>query len=466
MSGHWDRRLGCDDLRAASRTDRRGFLRAGALGTSGLSLAELLRHESHANEGRSVEAQVGSRPTSVIILWMRGGPSHIDMWDPKPDAPAEYRGEFGTSATKVPGILLSDMLPLCGSVMDKWSIVRSLNHVDAGHSSGDQICFTGYASGPNPDENLMPSCGSIVAEQLGRRRRDLPAYVIVPRMVPGTGPAYLGVAHKPFETGADPANPGPFQVPNFTLAEGLTYQRLGGRRELLENFDRLRRAVDASGQMEAMDRFSQQAWSILSSPAAREAFDLDREPAALRERYGFQPAFDPGAANRCGAPAWSQRILLARRLVEAGVRLVTVDLRWWDTHVKGFDSLRRGFLPRFDQAYSALIDDLDRRGLLPSTLVIAWGEFGRTPRVNADAGRDHYPNVFSAALAGGPVVGGRVVGESDQHGAFPKTNPKSPQDVLATMYRFLGVDTERQYVNAAGRPMVVLPSGTPIEELS
>lgn len=159
-------------------------------------------------------------------------------------------------------------------------------------------------------------------------------------------------------------------------------------------------------------------------------------------------------------------MLLARRLVEAGVRLVTVDLRWWDTHVKGFDSLRRGFLPRFDRAYSALIEDLDQRGLLSSTLVLAWGEFGRTPRVNNDAGRDHYPNVFSAALAGGPVRGGRVVGESDSKGAFPKTNPKSPQDVLATLYRHLGIDTARSYLNSAGRPIAVLPSGSPLLELS
>ena len=167
----------------------------------------------------------------------------------------------------------------------------------------------------------------------------------------------------------------------------------------------------------------------------------------------------------CGSPAWSQRILLARRLVEAGVRLVTVDLRWWDTHVKGFESLRLGFLPRFDRAYSALIEDLDQRGLLSSTLVVAWGEFGRTPRVNNDAGRDHYPNVFSAALAGGPVEGGRVVGESDAKGAFPKVNPKTPQDVLMTMYRHLGIDTEAQYTNGSGRPISVLPSGKVIEEL-
>jgi hypothetical protein len=249
------------------------------------------------------------------------------------------------------------------------------------------------------------------------------------------------------------------------MAQGLTLERLGERRELLGGFDRVRREIDQSGQMDALDRFSQKAWSILASPAARDAFDLDREPAALRQRYGFQPPFDPKASDRCGCPSWEQRILLARRLVEAGVRLVTVDLRWWDTHVKGFESLRLGFLPRFDRAYSALIEDLEARGLLSSTLVVAWGEFGRTPRVNAQAGRDHYPNVFSAALAGGPVKGGRVIGASDEKGAFPRANPKTPQDVLATLYQHLGIDTEAQYLNGTGRPISVLPSGKPIEEL-
>jgi hypothetical protein len=247
--------------------------------------------------------------------------------------------------------------------------------------------------------------------------------------------------------------------------EGITLERLGERRQLLRGFDVLRRDLDSSGQFDALDRYGQQAWSILTSTAARDAFDLDREPAPLRERYGFMPPFDPKAADRCGAPAWSQRILLARRLVEAGVRLVTVDLRWWDTHVKGFESLKLGFLPRFDRAYSALIEDLDQRGLLDSTMVIAWGEFGRTPRVNGNAGRDHYPNVFSAALAGGPIQGGRVVGESDAKGAFPKATPKTPQDVLATMYRHLGIDTQHEYIHPSGRPLRVLPSGNPIEEL-
>ncbi|TMQ29820.1 MAG: DUF1501 domain-containing protein [Planctomycetota bacterium] len=450
-------RIGCSDFQRSLPIDRRSFLKAGILGTMGLSLAELLRAEAHAGSGSAVN--------SVIILWMRGGPSHIDMWDPKPGAPAEYRGEFGIRPTRVPGIILSDLLPLCSQIMPKWSIVRSLYHGDAGHSSGDQICFTGYPAGPNPDENTYPSCGAIVSKQLGNRSLQVPAYVMIPRMVPGTGPAYLGVAHKPFETLADPARLGPFVVPNFAMPQGVTVERVGNRRGLLQSFDILRREVDRSGQMGALDGFQQRAWDMLTSPAARRAFDLDSEPTRVRERYGFMPAYDPKAANRCGAPAWSQRILLARRLVEAGVRLVTVDLRWWDTHVKGFESLRDGFLPRFDRAYSALIEDLDQRGLLASTLVLAWGEFGRTPRVNNDAGRDHYPNVFSAALAGGPVKGGRVVGESDARGAFPKSNPKTPQDVLALLYRHLGIDVAEQYANGTGRPISVLPSGVPIEEL-
>jgi hypothetical protein len=458
MSGKANR-IGCTDFRRQLRMSRRGFVKAGILG-GGLALGDLLRFEARGSTSPS------TRRPSVIILWMRGGPSHIDMWDPKPDAPAEYRGEFGVMRTDVPGVILSDMLPRCARIMNKWSIIRSLYHHDAGHSSGDQICFTGYNAGPNPDQNIMPSCGSIVSRQLGHLTPHLPAYVMIPRMVPGTEPAYLGVAHKPFETQADPANPGPFQVPNFTLPSGVTLEQVGSRRHLLEGFDTLRRDLDSSGQLGALDRFNQQAWDILMSRAARDAFDLDQEPAHVRDRYGFMPQFNPGAANRCGAPAWSQRILLARRLVEAGVRLVTVDLRWWDTHVLGFDSLRRGFLPRFDQAYPALIEDLEQRGLLESTLVIAWGEFGRTPRVNNDAGRDHYPNVFSAALAGGPVRGGRVIGESDSNGAFPKANPKTPQDVLATMYRHLGIDITQQYADNTGRPHPVLPSGRPIDELA
>jgi hypothetical protein len=455
-------RLGCSDLHRNVQLSRRSFVKAGVLGTAGLSLSGLLRHEARA---AAAGEQRPSRLPSVIILWMRGGPSHMDMWDPKPNSPVEYRGEFGVSSTGVPGIILSDMMPKCGRIMNKWSIIRSLHHTDAGHSTGDQICFTGYPSGPEPDVNIRPSCGSVVSRQLGHLTPNMPAYVMIPRMNPGCGSAYLGVAHKPFETQVDPATPGPFALPNFALPEGITMERVGERRQLQRGFDQIRREMDVTGQIGAMDQYQQQAWDVLTSPNARRAFDLDSEPARIREQYGFQPAFDPGAANRCGAPNWAQRMLLARRLIEAGVRLVTVDLRWWDTHVLGFDSLRRGFLPRFDQAYPALIEDLESRGLLESTLVLAWGEFGRTPRVNADAGRDHYPNVFSAALAGGPIRGGRVVGESDTLGAFPKTNPKHPQDVLATLYQHLGIDITQNYNDNSGRPHPVLPFGRPLEEL-
>jgi hypothetical protein len=455
-------RLGCPEFRAhLRRLDRRSFLRAGMLGAAGMTLPSLLRLEAQAAQ----QGRPAKRLNSVIILWMRGGPSQHETWDPKPDAPAEVRGVFGSIPTAVPGIRICDLLPMSARIMKKWSIIRSLTHGDAGHSAADQICFTGYPPGPNPDANVAPSCGSVVARQLQGQNPKLPAYVVIPRMVPGTDSAYLGPAFRPFETQADPAVNGPFAVPNLRAPEGLSLERLGGRRELLRDVDALRREVDASGMMDAMDEFHRKAWEIVSGPEARKAFDLDAEPEALRARYGRMAAFDPGASDRCGAPAWSQRFLLARRLVEAGVRLVTVDCRWWDTHFEGVDSMRRGFLPRWDQAYSALIEDLDQRGMLDTTMVLAWGEFGRTPRMNSRAGRDHWPHVFSAALAGGGIQGGRAVGASDDQGAYPKDDAKSPQDVLATVYRHLGVDTHAEYLDHGGRPRPVLPDGKPIHEL-
>jgi len=451
----------CDDFRRTlAQQDRRSFVKAGILGAAGLSLGDLLKVQANGGKTRGSLSNVNN----VIILWMRGGPSHHDMWDPKPDAPAEVRGEFGVMNTNVTGIRLSDMMPLSAKMMHKWSIIRSLHHHDAGHSAGDQICFTGYNPGPDPSENIYPSMGSVVSKQLGHLNPSMPPYVMIPKMNPGTGSAYLGVAHKPFETQADPATVGPFKLPNFQLASGVTMEQVGDRKSLLRDFDNMRRDTDRTGQIEAADKFQAKAWEILTSDAARDAFDLDKEPMKLRERYGFRPSYDPKAADRCGAPNWAQRMILARRLVEAGVRLVTVDCRWWDTHVKGFESLRDGFLPRWDQAFTALIDDLDSRGLLDTTMILAWGEFGRTPKVNNNAGRDHYPNVFSGVMAGGPIKGGRVVGESDSNGAFPKNNPKTPQDVIATVYKHLGVDPEANYLNN-GRPIPVLPSGRPIEEL-
>jgi hypothetical protein len=448
--------LGCAEFR--SQMSRRSFLKAGGIGMTGLSLPQLLASEATA--GAAAKTQ-----NNVIILWMRGGPSQHETWDPKMDAPSEYRGAFGATSTKVPGIQIVDMMPKCAAVQDKWSIVRSLHHTNAGHSAGDQILFTGHPPGKSPDVNIHPSCGSIVSEQLGHLTPELPPYVAIPKQVPGTDSAYLGVSHKPFETIVDPANDGPFNLQNFSLVEGISENRFASRRNLLAGFDQFRASLDGSGQMQSIGKFHEKAYDILSSDKARAAFDLDAEPRDIRERYGFIPRYNPNDPRRCSANAFCQRVLLGRRLVEAGVRLVTVDCRWWDTHVEGVDSMKNGFLPRWDLCYSALIEDLDQRGLLDTTMVIAWGEFGRTPRVNKDNGRDHYPNVFSAALAGGPIKGGRVVGSSDSKGAFPLDNPKSPQDVLATMYQHLGVDTDRHYLDHGGRPIITLPFGKPIEEL-
>ncbi len=456
-------KIGCAEFRRRLAMDRRGFVRAGIAGVAGLTLGDLLRLEAAAPRAKV------SRDKSVIILWMRGGPSQHETWDPKPYASADYRGSFGAMPTKVPGLHICDLLPRCARIMDKFSVIRSLHHNDAGHSSGDQILFTGYPAAPNPAAegtgNIYPSCGAVVSKQLGHLNPRLPSYVMIPRNSPGVGAAYLGSQHAPFETGADPAREGPFSVPNFSLTEGIDLQRLGSRRELASGFDQIRGAAGASAQMATLNQYQQKAWDLLASPQARDAFDLDAEPRAVRERYGFMAEYKAPTPDRCGVPAWSQRVLLARRLVEAGVRLVTVDVRWWDTHVKGHESMRDGFLPRWDQAYTALIEDLDQRGMLESTMVIAWGEFGRTPKVNSTGGRDHYPNVFSAAVAGGGIKGGRAIGTSDSRGAEPNERPVKPQEVLATMYRHMGIDTRAQYVDFAGRPHPVLPFGEPIDEL-
>ena len=464
------RPLGCRQFQATLGANRREFLRAGVLGAGaawGLSLPQLLRAAEPGSADR--------RDTSVIILWMRGGPSHIDMWDMKPQAPAEYRGEFEPVSTKVPGIQLCEHLPKTAACLDRWSIIRSMHHRKedglADHSSGDQICFTGYPSGRDPSGNVSPSVGSIVKRQLQTLNTSLPAYVMVPRMVPGTDSAYLGAAYRPFETLSDPASDAKFEVPNLRSPEGVSVERLGSRKALRMEVDRLRRQLDNSGVMSAMDEFDRQAWEMVTGDRARKAFDFASEPASVRERYGIFPGYRSTRVFAGGdAPNWGQRVLLARRLVEAGVRLVTVDCRWWDTHEDNFWSLKNEFLPRWDLAYSALIEDLSERGLLDRTLVVAWGEMGRTPLINTRAGndkggRDHWPNAMSVAIAGGGVQGGRVVGSTDSKGTVPKDNPKVPQDVLATIYRHLGVDTNQSYLDNSGRPLQVLPAGRPIDEL-
>lgn len=469
--------VGCggfaDSLAADRRLNgRRDFLRAGVLGAGaawGLSLPQLLAANAAAGAKKRTD-------TSVIILWMRGGPSHIDMWDMKPEAPIEYRGDFSPIDTNVPGIQICEHLPRTAACMDKWSIVRSMNFRkedgEASHSTGDQICFTGYPSGKAADVNVCPSVGSVVKKQLQDRTPQMPAYVMIPKMRPGTDSAYLGPAYRPFETEADPAETETkFSVPNLTAPEGLSISRSADRRSILSHLDKMRRDVDASGMMNALDIYSAQAWDIVTSEAVRKAFDFESESTETRARYGSFPRYQSYRTVAGGdAPNWGQRVLLARRLVEAGVRLVTVDCRWWDTHEDNFWSLENIFLPRWDFAYSALINDLRDRGLLEKTLVVAWGEMGRMPKINTrgtniTGGRDHWPNAMSVAMAGGGVQGGRVVGSTNARAEVPKDNPKITQDVLATIYRHLGVDTTAHYLDSFGRPMPVLPAGRPIDEL-
>ncbi len=444
------------------RPDRRTAIQWGLSALGGLSLSHLFQLQAGQGSHR--------QGNSVIVLHMRGGPSQLETWDMKPAAPVEIRGEFAPIATSVPDIQICELLPQTAALMHKWSIVRSLQHPkeygDVSHSRGDQVVFTGYPPGPNPDENIHPSMGSVVSRQLQSLDPEMLSYVMVPRMIPGTGSAYLGPGDLPFETQADPARQGtPFEVPNLSIPDGLITSRVADRRQLLQSVDKFRRDVDATGQLQALDSYQQQAWNLVTGSRVREAFDLESEPPELRERYGFPAKYQ--ARMRAGGdnPGWNQRLLLARRLVEAGVRLVTVDLRWWDTHDDNFWSLKNGFLPPFDQAYSALIEDLDQRGLLDTTMVVAWGEHGRTPRVNGTSGRDHWMSAFSAAMAGGGIAGGRAVGATDSHAAVVQDNPKHPQDVLATIYRHLGVDIAATYLDHTGRPHPVLPFGRPIDEL-
>ena len=462
-------RIGCAEFRRNLAMDRRGFVKAGALGLGGLSLANLMRAEAAVKNRDAV-----SNDKCVIILWKRGGASQHETWDPKPDAPQEYRGSFGAMSTKVPGTQICDLLPQCAKMTDKFAILRSLHHKNAGHSAGDQILFTGYPPGRSPNENVYPSCGSIVAKQLGHLNPELPPYVMIPRHLPGVESAYLGKKYSPFYTQADPANKatwpqngGKFEVPNFELTNGLDFNRLDSRRGLLNGFDSIRRDIDNTGNAEAMDKFQQQALDIVTSPKARDAFNLDAEPMKLRERYGFMPQYNAPTPDRCGVPSWSQRILLARRLVEAGVRLVTVDLRWWDTHVKGYETMRDGFLPRWDQAYTALLTDLEKRGLMDRVMVVAWGEFGRTPKVNSKGGRDHWPRVSPAIMFGGGIRTGQVIGATDKIAGECTERPIHYQDVIATMYQHLGLNPNAVTVeDTTGRPQYLCDTGRPILELS
>jgi hypothetical protein len=424
---------------------RRGFLRAGALMFGGLTLPGLFRSEAAA-------AAAGERlkDLSVILVWHDGGPSHLDMWDMKPQAPLEFRGSFNPIRTNLNGYQVCEYMPQIAKICDKLVVLRSVTHNDTGHGSASHFMLTGYEPTNDQPANEVPSYGSIVAKEMGARQAGFPAYVSLPTSPKSSGAAYLGVGFNPFEPHDDPNNPN-FKVRNLKPPGCISMDRLQNRKALLEHFDTLRRDIDASGVIGGMDAFSQQAFELVTSPKVQEAFDLTREDPKLRDKYG--------------RTTWGQSSLLARRLIEAGVRFVTINMGGWDTHSNNFEELKQKLIPRFDQSFAALIEDLEQSGRLDKTLVLVWGEFGRTPRVNGAAGRDHWPNVFTTVMAGGGLKRGVVLGSSDARAEHPKERPITPQDVLATMYHQLGINREKTFKNEADRPIEILNYGKVINEI-
>lgn len=433
---------------------RRDILRVGVAGLfgMGLPLAEILSRETRAAE----EGSTPRRDVSLIILFLKGGLSTIDTWDIKPDAPSEFRGSFQPIDTNVSGIRIGEHTPLCAQQMDKFSLVRSFGHRNSDHGPADHYMLTGYHPLPgfNPNltpNNQRPAHGSIVARKLGPRG-SVPPYVCLPRLHSSAGPAYLGAAVAPLVVEADPNAPN-FSVPDLTPPLAIRSDRLSSRKELRGQIDRFQKSgeIAANRGAQAVDIFQQKAFELMTSAAARAAFDIHEEPEKLREAYG---------RNSLG-----QSCLMARRLVEAGVRCVTIDHTNWDTHDNNFNVLKNDLLPLLDRGMSTMLSDLSQRGLLDTTLVVITGEFGRTPRINPNAGRDHWGPSFTVALAGGGIQGGRVVGKSDARAEKPDGNSYGPADLSATMYRLMGINPDEEFYTPEGRPVKIADNGRPIVEL-
>jgi Protein of unknown function (DUF1501) len=432
---------------------RRDFIHVGAAGIfgMGLTLPQLLQ----AQERAAARGQT-TRDVSLIFLFLHGGLSTIDTWDMKPNAPVEFRGEFGPIQTNVNGIQVCEHLPRSARHMDKFSLVRSFRHHNSDHGAADHYMFTGYfpVAGFNPTlspNNQRPSLGSVIARKLGPRR-GVPPYACLPKLHPSGGPAYLGSSVAPFVIDADPNAPN-FSVPDIVPPPALAADRLDSRRELLRQLDRFQQSVEraANHNARAISDYQREAFNLMVSPDARRAFDLQAEPDRLRDEYG---------RNTLG-----QSCLMARRLVEAGVRCVTIDHSNWDTHDNNFATLRRELLPALDAGIAALFRDLADRGRLGSTLVLITGEFGRTPRINRNAGRDHWGPVFTVALGGGGIQGGRAIGTSDARAERPATNPHGPENLATTIYHLLGIDPTEDFHTPDGRPVALVNNGRVIREL-
>lgn len=439
-----------DILGSTNRTcdgvSRRNFLRVGSLAVGGLSLPQLLRHEAAAKE-----TGTSAKRRAVILVWQAGGPSHLDMYDLKPTAPAEYRGEFKPIPTNVPGIDVGEHLPLQAAMFDKFSVVRSAFHTNAGHGMGSQWMLTGYQPTIEVNDNIYPSCGSVVAALRGPNEPGMPAYCNVPNRLDLGKAAYLGASYNPFSPDSNPNDQG-FQVRNMKLPGNLSLNRLERRQQLLGQVDTIRRDIDTKGDIVGLDKFYHDAFEMVTNEKALRAFDIHKEDPKLREKYG---------RNDLG-----QSCLLARRLVESGVTYVTVQAGGgWDTHGNNFAELKNRLLPQFDRAVAALADDLFVRGLQDEVLVMAMGEFGRTPRINPTAGRDHWPGAMSVLFAGGGLQMGQAIGTTDSKAEYPTSKPYTPGCVLSTMYHTLGIDHHHVFYDNGRRPLPVLNEGQPIPEL-
>ena len=422
---------------------RRDFIKVGALTYLGLGISQLLELQAAHAAGDEPQAK------SVILLWMDGGPAHTDTFDPKPDAPADKRGEFKPISTNVPGIQICEHLPKMAQQMDKVTLLRGLSHDEGAHERAQHTLLTGWK--PTP-ALVYPSVGSVTAKELGARGA-LPPYIAVPYSGFGSGygnSGYLEAAYNPFSVGGDPNNPH-FTVQDVVMPGGVTLERLDRRRSLLQAMDSLYRRFDGDQQSVSRSKFYERAYDMITSPESKKAFNMDDEPATLRDRYGHT--------------TFGQSCLLARRLVEAGVRFVTVSMGGWDTHSANFSSLKDGLLPPVDQGFSALLEDLHQRGLLKDTLVVWMGEFGRTPQVNPLAGRDHWPGAQCAVIAGAGVPGGHVLGTTDKEGGAPLDHKVAPADLIATIYAKLGIDTDKLYITPQQRPVKILDGGAPVSEL-
>ena len=429
-----------DDPAHFRKASRREFLFTGLVGALGLTLGDMMKLRALETDTYEAKAE------SLIHIFLPGGMAHQESWDPKHLAPIEYRGPLGTVDTKIPGVKFSQNLAQTAQIADKLTIVRGMTHGEAAHERGTHNMFTGYRPSPAIQ---FPSLGAVVSHELGSRK-NLPPYVCIPG-VPNefAGTGYLSTAFGPFSLGGDPANKG-FKVRDLNMHDGLTPERFDRRRNMLSTVDEHFRTLEKSDALSAMDSFYQAAYSLVSSKEAREAFDLASEPEATRKEYG---------ENEAG-----QRMLMARRLVEGGVRLVSMTFGGWDHHA-GIANAMNGQLPKFDQAFAALIRDLEKRGMLDKTLVMVSSEFGRSPKINKDAGRDHWPRVFSVAFAGGGFKKGYVHGSSDPTGSEPDNDPLTVENMAATVYRCLGINSDKRLMAPGNRPIDIVRGGTVVQEL-